>query len=168
MATGRSPSPSASARHFEARHHPLVYSHGPEVPTADLDRVIDSHFVFLEVLLSYEVSSKNSDKAKYASFQLNKSSISIFAATLEREDATDIAKHLKVLLVFLNQGRRLHTTHSCDFIFTPIPCGKARFGEDTIIGNLHTDKSRIVKSERNVANGERADRIQHNMMVKEQ
>lgn len=56
------------------------------------------------------------------------------------------AEHPKVVSVFLNQGRQLHTTHSWDFmllekdgVIHPTSLWKrARFGEDTIIGNLDT------------------------------
>ena len=48
--------------------------------------------------------------------------------------------------MFLNQGKKLHTTHSWDFmmlesdgvIYRGSSWEKARFGEDTIIGNLDT------------------------------
>lgn len=49
--------------------------------------------------------------------------------------------------VFLNKGRKLHTTRSWDFIMELDHVGsnpsssiwkKARYGEDTIIGNLDT------------------------------
>ncbi|KAJ6401513.1 hypothetical protein OIU84_016840 [Salix udensis] len=69
-----------------------------------------------------------------------------FAATLEDEVAAEIAKHPEVVSVFLNQGRKKHTTHSWSFLGLEkdgvVPSGsiwkKARFGEDTIIGNLDT------------------------------
>ncbi|XVE80618.1 hypothetical protein DITRI_Ditri14bG0153800 [Diplodiscus trichospermus] len=55
-------------------------------------------------------------------------------------------KHPKVVSVFLNKGRKLHTTRSWDFLRLEkdgaIPAGslwkKSRFGSDTIIGNLDT------------------------------
>lgn len=54
--------------------------------------------------------------------------------------------HPKVLSVFMNRGRKLHTTRSWDFMGLEhngvIPSNsiwnKARFGEDVIIGNLDT------------------------------
>ena len=53
-----------------------------------------------------------------------------------------------VISVFLNRGKKLHTTHSWDFlrlerngvIASDSIWKKARFGEDTIIGNLDTGK----------------------------
>lgn len=58
------------------------------------------------------------------------------------------AEHPKVVSVFLNQGRQLHTTHSWEFMLMEKEIGgvihpsslweKANFGEDIIIGNLDT------------------------------
>lgn len=55
-------------------------------------------------------------------------------------------EHPNVVSVFLNKGRKLHTTRSWDFLRLEIngvvPSDSiwkmARFGEDTIIGNLDT------------------------------
>jgi hypothetical protein len=60
-----------------------------------------------------------------------------------------IAGHPNVVSVFLNQGRKLHTTHSWDFmllekdgVVDPSSLWKrARFGEDSIIANLDTGNS---------------------------
>lgn len=57
-------------------------------------------------------------------------------------------EHPKVISVFLNKGRKLHTTRSWDFLglehsgVTPPNSiwEKARYGEDTIIANLDTGK----------------------------
>ncbi|KAA8519247.1 hypothetical protein F0562_013503 [Nyssa sinensis] len=57
-----------------------------------------------------------------------------------------MSEHPKVVSVFLNQGRKLHTTHSWNFLLlekngvvhSDSLWKKARFGEDTIIGNLDT------------------------------
>nr|GLL29428.1 subtilisin-like protease SBT5.3 isoform X2 [Ipomoea trifida] len=68
-----------------------------------------------------------------------------FAAMLEEEQAAEIAKNPQVVSVFLNRARQLHTTRSWDFLGLESDGGKihkhsiwkqARFGEDTIIGNL--------------------------------
>lgn len=57
------------------------------------------------------------------------------------------ADHPDVVSVFLNKGRKLHTTHSWNFMDLEqndgvIPSDslfrKARYGEDTIIANLDT------------------------------
>jgi hypothetical protein len=57
-----------------------------------------------------------------------------------------LAEHPNVLSVFENQGRKLHTTRTWDFLQLERNGGiqdnsawkTARFGEDTIIGNLDT------------------------------
>lgn len=61
--------------------------------------------------------------------------------------------------VFLNQGRKLHTTHSWDFmllekdgvIHPSSLWKKARFGEDTIIGNLDTGNNLFLSFFRSTA-----------------
>lgn len=61
--------------------------------------------------------------------------------------------------VFLNQGRKLHTTHSWDFVLLEKdgvihPSSlwkKARFGEDTIIGNLDTGNNLFLSFFRSTA-----------------
>lgn len=66
-------------------------------------------------------------------------SVMIFSPTIT-------AEHPRVISVFLNQGRKLHTTHSWDFmllekygIIHPDSLWKrAEFGEDIIIANLDT------------------------------
>ncbi|XP_073058769.1 subtilisin-like protease SBT5.4 [Primulina eburnea] len=116
------------------------HSHGSDATTADLHRVVDSHH---ELLASF-LGSK--DKAKDAIFYSYKRHINGFAAVLEEEEAAEIAKHPDVVSVFLNHGRKLHTTHSWDFLMLERngvihPSSlwrKARFGEDTIIANLDT------------------------------
>ncbi|RHN48242.1 putative cucumisin [Medicago truncatula] len=67
-----------------------------------------------------------------------------FAALLEEKEAADIAEHPNVVSVLLNRGRKLHTTHSWEFMSMEhngvAPSHslfrKARYGEDVIIGNL--------------------------------
>lgn len=58
-----------------------------------------------------------------------------------------IAEHPRVISVFLNKGKKLHTTHSWSFLGleekdTLVPSNslwkKAKYGEDVIIGNLDT------------------------------
>ncbi|CAK9177165.1 unnamed protein product [Ilex paraguariensis] len=117
-----------------------AHSHGPGVTSADLHRVTDSHYEFLGSFLG------SKEKAKDAIFYSYKRHINGFAATLEEEDAAEIAKHPSVVSVFLNQGKKLHTTHSWNFlllekngvIHSSSLWKKARFGEDTIIGNIDT------------------------------
>ncbi|MFS7929506.1 putative cucumisin [Helianthus anomalus] len=86
------------------------------------------------------------DKAKDAIFYSYTRHINGFAAILEDEEATQIAKHPRVVSVFLNKGRQLHTTRSWDFmgledngiISSSSIWKKATFSENTIIGNLDT------------------------------
>ncbi|KAA8526651.1 hypothetical protein F0562_008145 [Nyssa sinensis] len=116
-----------------------VHSHGPEVSSIDFDQVTESHYDFLGSFLGRK-------KAKDVVFYSYTRHINGFAATLEEEEAAEIAKHPKVVSVFLNKRRKLHTTRSWDFlrleddgvIHSSSIWKKARFGEDTIIGNLDT------------------------------
>ncbi|XP_024979877.1 subtilisin-like protease SBT5.3 [Cynara cardunculus var. scolymus] len=117
-----------------------LHSHSSQVSTTDFNRVTDSHYEFLGSCLG------SKDKAKDAIFYSYTRHINGFAAILEDEEAAQIARHSKVVSVFLNRGRKLHTTRSWDFMGLEdngvIPSGsiwnKARFGENTIIGNLDT------------------------------
>ncbi|KAE9606223.1 putative tripeptidyl-peptidase II [Lupinus albus] len=67
-----------------------------------------------------------------------------FAALLEEEEASDIAKNPNVVSVFLSKEHKLHTTRSWDFLGLEkdgtIPTNsawrKANFGENTIIANI--------------------------------
>ncbi|KAG8655052.1 hypothetical protein MANES_05G206800v8 [Manihot esculenta] len=65
---------------------------------------------------------------------------------LEDDEAAELAKHPDVISVFLNKGKRLHTTHSWSFLGLErdgeIPLGsiwyKSKFGKDVVVGNLDT------------------------------
>ncbi|CAL5406137.1 unnamed protein product [Camellia sinensis] len=115
------------------------HSHGLEVSSFDLDKVTESHYEFLGSFLGR-------NKAKEALFYSYTRHINGFAATLEDEEVAQIANHPKVISLFLNQGRKLYTTRSWDFlglendgvIHSSSIWKKARFGEDTIIANLDT------------------------------
>ncbi|KAK3004434.1 hypothetical protein RJ639_020045 [Escallonia herrerae] len=117
-----------------------AHSFGPDVSLIDYNRVTESHYEFLGSFLG------SSDKAKDAIFYSYTRHINGFAATLEDEEAAQIAKHPKVVSLFLNKARKLHTTRSWDFlglenngvIHASSIWKKARFGENTIIGNLDT------------------------------
>ncbi|XP_021812574.1 subtilisin-like protease SBT5.3 [Prunus avium] len=118
------------------------HSHPPNLSELELNQVTENHYEFLGSFLgSHEV-------AKESIFYSYTRHINGFAATLEEEEAAQIAKHPKVVSIFLNQGRKLHTTRSWDFLglehdgVTPPNSiwNKARYGEDTIIGNLDTDQ----------------------------
>ncbi|KAH8507041.1 hypothetical protein H0E87_013733 [Populus deltoides] len=116
------------------------HAHGPQISKVDLDAVADSHQEFLGSYLG------SSEKARDAIIYSYDRHINGFAAMLEEEDAAEIARHPNVVSVFLNQGRKLHTTHSWDFmllekdgVVDPSSLWKrARFGEDSIIANLDT------------------------------
>ncbi|OIT32039.1 PREDICTED: subtilisin-like protease SBT5.3 [Nicotiana attenuata] len=117
-----------------------AHSHGKEVSSIDYDRVRDSHHEFLGSYLG------STDKAKEAIFYSYTKHINGFSAMLEDDEAVEISKHPQVVSVFLNRGRKLHTTRSWSFlglendgvIHPSSLWKKARFGEDTIIGNLDT------------------------------
>ncbi|KAI9159748.1 hypothetical protein LWI28_001538 [Acer negundo] len=113
------------------------HAHGAQ---ADLDRVTQTHHHFLASFLG------STDKARDSIFYSYKRHINGFAAMLEEEEAAQISRHSDVVSVFLNKGRKLHTTHSWDFMLLEkngivhhsSAWNKARFGQDTIIANLDT------------------------------
>ncbi|KDP29034.1 hypothetical protein JCGZ_16423 [Jatropha curcas] len=116
------------------------HEHNSQVSEAHLHAVTNSHYEFLSSFLG------STEKAKDAIFYSYQRNINGFAAFLEEEEAAEIAKHPKVVSVFLNRARQLHTTHSWEFmlleksgvIHPSSLWKKARFGEDTIIANLDT------------------------------
>ncbi|GMI83219.1 hypothetical protein like AT5G59810 [Hibiscus trionum] len=85
-------------------------THGLNPTLADLDSVTNSHY---ELLGSFVGSSEIAREKIFYSYTRN---INGFAAVLDEKEAADIAKHPKVVSVFLNKGRKLHTTRSWDFI----------------------------------------------------
>lgn len=123
-----------------------VHSHGLGASEIEVNQVKENHY---ELLSSYLGSR---DIAKDAIFYSYTNHINGFAAMLEEEDAEEIAKHPNVVSVFINKGRKLHTTRSWSFLGLEedndidgkqsIPSSslwsKARFGEDTIIANIDT------------------------------
>jgi len=117
-----------------------AHSHGAEPTSADLEKVTNSHY---DLVASYVGSN---ERAKDSIFYSYKRYINGFAATLEEKEAAEIEKHPNVLSVFENQPRKLHTTRSWNFLQLEGIGGiqdnsawkTARFGEDTIIGNLDT------------------------------
>ncbi|CAA0818038.1 Subtilisin-like protease SBT5.4 [Striga hermonthica] len=117
-----------------------AHNHGPDVTTADYQRVEDSHTELLTSFLGSE------QKARDSMFYSYKRNINGFAALLEEEEAAEIAKHPMVVSVLEDKDRKLHTTHSWDFLglekdgfVSPYSLWeKARYGEDTIIATLDT------------------------------
>ncbi|KAL8144839.1 hypothetical protein AgCh_003162 [Apium graveolens] len=126
------------------KHSYVVYmgahSHGKSVSSADLDRVTETHYKFLQSFLA------RTEEAKDAIFYSYTRHINGFAARLDDEEAAKIARHPNVVSIFPNRGRKLHTTRSWGFmgledggVVRPSSIwAKARFGEDAIIGNLDT------------------------------
>lgn len=116
------------------------HAHGPEPTAADIESATNSHY---DLLGSYLGSNKKAQEAIFYSYTHH---INGFAAILEEDQAAEIAKHPDVLSVFLSKGRKLQTTRSWHFlglerngvIHQSSILRKARFGEDTIIGNLDT------------------------------
>ncbi|KAK9222751.1 hypothetical protein WN944_011188 [Citrus x changshan-huyou] len=117
-----------------------AHSHGPEVSSVDLNRVTKHHHEFLGSFLG---SNENPEDAIFYSYTRH---INGFAAKLDDAVAAEIAKHPKVVSVFLSKENKLHTTHSWEFLGLEqngrIPPNsiweKARYGEDVIIGNIDT------------------------------
>ncbi|XP_058114776.1 subtilisin-like protease SBT5.3 [Magnolia sinica] len=116
------------------------HSHGLDLTTDDYEKVTVSHYNLLGSFLG------SREKAQEAIFYSYKVSINGFAANLEEEEAIAISKHPDVVSVFLNKERKLHTTRSWHFLGLErdgrVPpeslWQRARFGEDTIIGNIDT------------------------------
>ncbi|KAL3652804.1 hypothetical protein CASFOL_002485 [Castilleja foliolosa] len=116
-----------------------AHTNRAQVTSADITQ---SHYDFLGSFLG------SAEKAKDAIFYSYTKHINGFAATIEDEVASKLSQHPKVVSVFLNQRKKLHTTRSWNFLGLEnkgqIPADsmwkKARFGEDVIIGNLDTVK----------------------------
>ncbi|KAL6604489.1 hypothetical protein ACP70R_042916 [Stipagrostis hirtigluma subsp. patula] len=123
------------------------HAHGERLGTcgaeelAALERdAADAHRDLLAGVLGDE------EKAREAIFYSYTKHINGFAANLDADTAAAIADLPGVVSVFPNRGRQLHTTRSWQFLGLAGPGGvprgsawkKARFGEDTIIGNFDT------------------------------
>ncbi|KAE8690137.1 hypothetical protein F3Y22_tig00110925pilonHSYRG00008 [Hibiscus syriacus] len=119
------------------------HSHGIESSSVDLDAVAESHYDFLGSFLG---SHEHARESMFYSYTRH---INGFAANLDDKVAAEIARHPKVISVFLNKGRKLHTTRSWEFlgleqsgfVASNSIWNKARYGEDTIIGNLDTGET---------------------------
>ncbi|KAE8654871.1 Subtilisin-like protease SBT5.3 [Hibiscus syriacus] len=138
---------------FAAEKSYVVYlgghSHGLEPSSVDLEAVTETHYDCSdswEGLEHFSVLSYLWDDAREAIFYSYTRHINGFAANLDDEVAFQIARHPDVVSVFMNKGRKLHTTRSWEFLGMEqdgvVPSNliwhKARYGEDTIIGNLDT------------------------------
>ncbi|XP_038689686.1 subtilisin-like protease SBT5.4 [Tripterygium wilfordii] len=133
-----------STQTFATKNSYIVYlgshRHGTQPTSVDIDQVKSSHFDLLGSFIG------STEKAKDVIFYQYTRSINGFAAMLDEEEAAEMAKHPDVVSVFLNKKRNLQTTRSWTFLGLEsdqvIPESsiwkKARFGEDTIIGNLDT------------------------------
>ncbi|XP_074587082.1 subtilisin-like protease SBT5.3 [Curcuma longa] len=117
------------------------HSHGSNLsPWEASERAKQSHHQLLGTVL------QEKEKAKDAILYSYTHNINGFAAFLEEEEAIELSKHPGVISVFPNRNYKLHTTHSWEFLDLErngeIPDEslwmQARFGEDTIIGNLDT------------------------------
>ncbi|KAK7276518.1 hypothetical protein RIF29_17658 [Crotalaria pallida] len=116
------------------------HSHGPDPSPDDLKSATDSHYDLLGSVLG------SNEKAKEAIVYSYNKHINGFAALLEEEEASEIAKNPDVVSVFLSKEHKLHTTRSWDFLGLEkdgkIPASsawrKARFGENIIIANIDT------------------------------
>ncbi|XP_071689765.1 subtilisin-like protease SBT5.4 [Rutidosis leptorrhynchoides] len=119
----------------------IVYLGGAGDDEFESSKIQDSHF---EILGSILGSKDKVDDALIYSYNKH---INGFAALLTEEDAMKIAEHPEVVSVIPSNGRKLHTTHSWDFLKLEREDGlidasslwtKAKFGENIIIGNLDT------------------------------
>ncbi|XP_058737534.1 subtilisin-like protease Glyma18g48580 [Vicia villosa] len=113
-----------------------AHSHGPNPTSLQLEIATNSHYD----LLSSTLGSR--EKAKEAIIYSYNKHINGFAALLEEEQATDIAKKANVVSVFLSKSHKLHTTRSWEFLGLHrngnTAWQKGRFGENTIIANIDT------------------------------
>ncbi|KAJ8629688.1 hypothetical protein MRB53_023011 [Persea americana] len=117
-----------------------AHSHGPLATSADYEKVKTTHYGFLASCLGSE------EKAKGAILYSYTRHINGFSAILDEEEAIELAKNPEVKSIFLNKGRKLHTTRSWEFLglerdgrtLAGSLWQKAKFGKDVIIGNLDT------------------------------
>ncbi|KAJ1398073.1 Peptidase S8/S53 domain [Sesbania bispinosa] len=115
------------------------HSFGPTPSSIDFESVTKTHYD----LLGANVGS--TEKAKEAIFYSYNRYINGFAAVLDEDEAQKIAKHPNVVSIFLNKARKLHTTHSWNFlgleengVIPEASIWSTSQGEDVIIGNLDT------------------------------
>ncbi|KAL2317011.1 hypothetical protein Fmac_030887 [Flemingia macrophylla] len=114
------------------------HSHGPDPSPSDLETATNSHNDLLASVLGSDEMAKEAMMYSY-----NKH-INGFAALLEEEEASEIAKNRNVVSIFLSKEHKLLTTRSWDFLGLEkngrIPANsawtQARFGENIIIANI--------------------------------
>ncbi|KAM4102537.1 hypothetical protein ACJW30_06G008300 [Castanea mollissima] len=115
-------------------------SHLFDASLQELDSVTNSHLDLLGSFVGSTVKAKDAIIYSYTRH------INGFAAMLDEKEAAEIAKDPRVISVFPNLPRKLHTTRSWEFLGLTkngqIPVSSAwkagRFGEDVIIGTLDT------------------------------
>ncbi|CAK9321726.1 unnamed protein product [Citrullus colocynthis] len=103
-------------------------------------QVTTFHYDLLGSLLG---SKKMAEEAIFYSYTR---SFNGFAAKLEEKEAADLARNPKVISVFENKARKLHTTRSWNFLGVENDVGipsnsiwnAAKFGQDIIIANMDT------------------------------
>ncbi|KAL2317005.1 hypothetical protein Fmac_030881 [Flemingia macrophylla] len=114
------------------------HSHGPDPSPSDLEIATNYHHDLLASVLGSDEMAKEAMMYSY-----NKH-INGFAALLEEEEASEIAKNPNVVSIFLSKEHKLLTTRSWDFLGLEkngrIPANsawtQARFGENIIIANI--------------------------------
>ncbi|MED6146868.1 hypothetical protein PIB30_038621 [Stylosanthes scabra] len=114
-----------------------AHSHGPRPTSFDMEAATSSHYDLLSSVLG---SHEKAEKAMIYSYNKH---INGFAAMLEEEEATQIAKKQNVVSVFLSKERKPQTTRSWEFLglrrnAKNTAWQKGRYGENTIIANIDT------------------------------
>ncbi|XP_004296128.1 PREDICTED: subtilisin-like protease-like [Fragaria vesca subsp. vesca] len=117
------------------------HCHGLNPTSLELQAATNSHYDLLGSVLG------SNERAQEAMFYSYTGQINGFAAVLDEEEASQIAKNPNVVSVLPNRKVELHTTHSWEFMELEDKAGvprpgslwkKAKFGENIIIGNLDT------------------------------
>ncbi|KAL2317012.1 hypothetical protein Fmac_030888 [Flemingia macrophylla] len=115
------------------------HSHGPDPSPSDLETATNSHHDLLASVL------RSDEMAKEAMMYSYNKHINGFAALLEEEEASMIAKNPNVVSIFLSKEHKLLTTRSWDFLGLHEKNGRvrensawaqAKFGENIIIANI--------------------------------
>uniref|UniRef100_A0ACD6ABB9 Uncharacterized protein n=1 Tax=Avena sativa TaxID=4498 RepID=A0ACD6ABB9_AVESA len=115
-----------------------AHAYGPDASVEDHARATESHYELLRSVLGSKQMAKD---AIFYSYTRN---INGFAAYLDHEIATRMARHPEVVTVMESKMLKLHTTRSWDFMdmerdghILPDSIWKhAKFGQNVIIANL--------------------------------